>query len=155
MRLFSPVIFTSNLIFTRGGPPKLNADKLAQQKKQLLIQQGKQLEEHNLMQQHIENEYLGRSRSRQTDETPDESYNLQRQQSSRYSHSPSPSSSQYRYQQPPNQPRVPSTMRPINAFPERAQFVNTVPTITPTHIFPRAPSSASSSQHSTQTVRRR
>ncbi|XP_050321456.1 etoposide-induced protein 2.4 homolog [Bactrocera neohumeralis] len=155
MRLFSPVIFTSNLIFTRGGPPKLNADKLVQQKKQLLIQQGKQLEEHNLIQQHIENEYLGRSRSRQTDEMPDESYNLQRQHSSRNSHSPSASSSQYRYQQPPNQPRVPSAMRTINAFPERAPFANTVPTITPTHILPRAASTTSSSQHSTQTVRRR
>lgn len=155
MRLFSPVIFTSNLIFTRGGPPKLNPDKLAQQKKQLLIQQGKQLEEHNLIQQHIENEYLGRSRSRQTDEISDESYNLQRRQSSRYSHSSSPSPSQYRYQQPPNQPRVPSAMRTINAFPERAQFVNAVPIITPAHILPRAPSSASSSPHSTQTVRRR
>lgn len=154
LRLFSPVIFASNLIFTRGGPPKLDAAKLAQQKKQLLIQQGKQLQEHNLIQQHIENEYLGRSRSRQTDEISDESYNSLRRQSSRYSDSPSPSPSPYRYQQPPNQPRVPSTMRATNAFAERAQFGSGVPTITPTTL-PRAPSSVSSSPHSTQTVRRR
>ncbi|XP_054743232.1 etoposide-induced protein 2.4 homolog [Anastrepha obliqua] len=151
LRLFTPVIFVSNLLFTRGRPAKLTAAKLAQQKKQLLMQQEKQLQQHMLLQQRIEEEYIGRSYSRQPEkEITEESHLLQRQQS----HSPSLTTGPYRYQQPPSQPRVPSTMHATNAFLERDHFMGGMPPIMPT-IRPRAPSSASSSAHSAQTVLRR
>ncbi|XP_036328493.1 etoposide-induced protein 2.4 homolog [Rhagoletis pomonella] len=147
LRLFSPVIFTSNLLFTRGRPAKLTAAKLAQQKKQLLQQQEKQLQQHMLLQQRIEEEYLGRSRSRQEELETTEDLGPQRRQSSRFSNSPSPTRGPYRYQQPPSQPRIPSTTRNATVFPDRTQFIGGVS--------PSVPSSASSSAHSVQTVRRR
>uniref|UniRef100_W8C9T8 Etoposide-induced protein 2.4 n=1 Tax=Ceratitis capitata TaxID=7213 RepID=W8C9T8_CERCA len=145
VRLFTPIIFCTNLIFNRFKPPRLSAVKLAQQKKHLIIQKEKELQQHKLLQQEMEDAYLGRSRSRQTEyQGNEEPYIAQRSQSTRYSHSPSPSPVQYRYQQPPAQPRVPSTTR---------QFMGQVP-ISPA-LVPRTPSSESSSVHTTQTVRHR
>ncbi|CAD7000289.1 unnamed protein product [Ceratitis capitata] len=41
VRLFTPIIFCTNLIFNRFKPPRLSAVKLAQQKKHLIIQKKK------------------------------------------------------------------------------------------------------------------
>ncbi|XP_067624657.1 etoposide-induced protein 2.4 homolog isoform X2 [Eurosta solidaginis] len=155
MRLFTPVIFVSNLLFTRGRPPKIKAAKLAQQKQQLLLQQERQLQEHILIQQRIEEEYLGRSQSRQSErgESTDGSSQQsqqQRPQSARVRQSPSPQAGPFRYQQPPSQPRVSSITRtaPPHVFAEQSHFMSSVPSMAST-------ASASSSAHIAQTVHRR